>query len=415
MFSTGNVFLIFLCSEENRMDKLKKKSNRIIEQTTLDFQRSLITELPWNERLVGIKGSRGVGKTTMLLQYIKQEYGISTQAMYISLDDFYFTGNTLVDFAEEFISLGGKHLFIDEVHKYPNWSVELKNIYDTYPELKVVFTGSSLLEILNSRSDLSRRALVYSLNGLSFREYLLLSEKIELPQLSLNDILKNHEKLAFKISKTVKPLAYFDQYLRIGYFPFYQGDETLYQKRIQEILNMIIEIELPTLRKTDYSIVSKIKQLLYIISQSVPFKPNVTKLATKINTTRKTILEYINYLTDANVFNSLYKSTHGIGLLQKPEKLFLENTNFMFAVQNQEPNKGSLRETFFYNQLAQNHQLTYPEKGDFLVDENFTFEIGGRNKTGQQLKGVENAFVAADGIDVGVGNKIPLWMFGLLY
>jgi predicted AAA+ superfamily ATPase len=397
------------------MEKLKKKSNRIIEQTKLDFQRSLITELPWNERLVGIKGSRGVGKTTLLLQYIKQEYGISSQAMYISLDELYFTGNTLVDFAEEFISLGGKHLFIDEVHKYPNWSVELKNIYDTFPELKVVFTGSSLLEILNSRSDLSRRALVYSLNGLSFREYLLLSEKIELPQLSLNETLKNHEKLAFEISKTVKPLAYFDQYLRIGYFPFYQGDETLYQKRIQEILNMIIEIELPTLRKTDYSIVSKIKQLLYIISQSVPFKPNVTKLSAKINTTRKTILEYINYLTDANVFNSLYKSTHGIGLLQKPEKLFLENTNFMFAVQNQEPNKGSLRETFFYNQLAQNHQLTYPEKGDFLVDEKFTFEIGGRNKTGQQLKGVENAFVAADGIDVGVGNKIPLWMFGLLY
>ena len=351
----------------------------------------------------------------MLLQYIKQEYGNSTQAMYISLDELYFTGNTLVDFAEEFISLGGKHLFIDEVHKYPNWSIELKNIYDTYPELKVVFTGSSLLEILNSRSDLSRRALVYSLNGLSFREYLLLSEKIELPQLRLNDILKNHETLAVEISKMVKPLAYFDQYLRIGYFPFYQGDETLYQKRIQEILNMIIEIELPTLRNTDYSIVSKIKQLLYIISQSVPFKPNVTKLSAKINTTRKTILEYINYLTDANVFNSLYKSTHGIGLLQKPEKIFLENTNFMFAVQNQEPNKGSLRETFFYNQLAQNHQLTYPVKGDFLVDENFTFEIGGRNKTGQQLKNIENAFVAADSIDIGVGNKIPLWMFGLLY
>ena len=397
------------------MENLIKKSRRLIAQTDLSFQRYLLNDIPWNERLVGIKGSRGVGKTTLILQKLKLLYGDSSEAVYISLDDYYFTTNLLSDFVEEFISYGGKHLFIDEIHKYPNWSIELKNIYDSFPELKVVFTGSSLLEILNSRSDLSRRALTYHLQGLSFREYLQLFEGIKLPQLTLGELLTNHESLALEIISSVKPLKYFDKYLRIGYFPFYNQNETVYQKKLQEIFNLIIEIELPTLRNTDFSITNKIKQLVYIISQSVPFKPNVAKLATKVGSTRKTILEYINYLTDADVFNSLYKDTHGISLLQKPEKLFLENTNYMYALSHNKPNVGNLRETFFYNQLVQNHIVTYPDKADFIIDEKYLFEIGGKDKNTKQIKDLENAFVAADNIEIGFKNKIPLWMFGLLY
>jgi predicted AAA+ superfamily ATPase len=332
------------------MDKLQKKHTDLIEKTSLVFQRYLINKLPWQERLVGIKGSRGVGKTTLLLQYIKKEYGLSNQALYISLDDLYFTVHNLIDFVEEFVAKGGTHLFIDEVHKYNNWSIELKNIYDTYSELRVVFTGSSLLEILNSRSDLSRRALVYNMQGLSFREYLNLNYKIELPTIKLDDLLTNHINIALNFRKKMKPLKYFDTYLKIGYFPFYNENEILYYKQLQEIINMIIEIELPLLRNTDVSIIGKMKQLLYVISQSVPYKPNISALAEKIKINRKTLITYINALNDANILKSLYKSTFGNSLLQKPEKLFLENTNYMYAIKHTTPNIGNVREIIFLNQ-----------------------------------------------------------------
>ncbi|PCJ00916.1 MAG: AAA family ATPase [Flavobacteriales bacterium] len=397
------------------MEKLIKRHLNLIKNTSLSFQRYLINDLPWEEQLVGIKGSRGVGKTTLLLQYIKKNYNTSDKALYISLDDLYFFENKLIDFVEYFVAKGGEHLFIDEVHKYKNWSIELKNIYDIYPNLRVVFTGSSLLEILNSRSDLSRRALVYNMQGLSFREYLNLNTNSDFKPIKLNDLLNNHIDYAMQISKEIKPLKHFDNYLKTGYFPFYNQNEILYYKRLQEIINMIIEIELPLLRQTDLSIVSKIKQLIYVISQSVPFKPNITSLANKIQITRKTLLEYFNYLDDANVFNSIYKSSYGISILQKPEKLFLENPNYLYAIKNDAPNIGSVRETFFLNQLAEQHRITYPDKGDFLVNETYLFEIGGKNKTNKQIENIENAFIAADDIEFGYQNKIPLWLFGFLY
>ncbi len=397
------------------MDALIKRHIDLINQTPQNFQRSLLKQLPWHERLVGIKGSRGVGKTTLLLQYIKQKYGLSLKAIYISLDNLYFSENTLSDFVEDFVARGGEHLFIDEVHKYKNWSVEIKNIYDQYPRLKIVFTGSSLLEILNSRVDLSRRALVYNMQGLSFREFLKFHYKIDIPSVSLEELLKSHTRIALETGKKVKPLKYFDEYLKMGYFPFYDGSEVLYYRRLQEVLNMIIEIELPLLRNTDISIASKIKQMLYVISQSSPFKPNVSALAEKIKTTRKTVLEYIHYLNDANVFNILKKDSFGVSLLQKPEKIYLENTNYMYAILPQRPEKGNLRETFFMNQLGESHRLTYSDKADFMVDDKFTFEIGGKNKNTKQIEGLANAYVAADDIEFGYENKIPLWMFGLLY
>lgn len=397
------------------MEKLRRRHNTLIQQTETLFKRYLIGKLPWEERLIGIKGSRGVGKTTMLLQYIKETYQLDTKALYLALDDLYFTENDLIDLVEEFVSKGGEHLFIDEVHKYKNWSIALKQIHDTYLNLRVVFTGSSLLEILNSRSDLSRRALVYEMQGLSYREFLNLHLNTDFEKLSLIDVLENHIELSANISSKIKPLKEFENYLKVGYFPFYAGNQELYFKRILEVINMILEIELPMLRNTDISIVSKIKQLLYIVSQSVPFKPNITSLANKIQITRKTLLEYLNYLNEAKLFHSIHKNTHGIGALQKPEKLFLDNTNYMFAIMEESPEKGNIRETFFLNQLSQGFAVTYPEHGDFLVENKFTFEIGGKNKTAKQITEIPNSFVAADEIEIGFENKIPLWLFGFLY
>lgn len=397
------------------MEKLRLKHINHVNNTSLAFKRYLLKLLPWQEKLVGIKGARGIGKTTLLLQYIKQNYNLSDKAIYVTLDDLYFSDTKLVDFTEEFVNNGGEHLFIDEVHKYKNWSVALKNIYDTYPKLKVTFTGSSLLEILNSRSDLSRRALVFDMQGLSFREYLNFNLGTTFKVLELKNVLSDHEEIAINIASQIKPIKEFHKYLKTGYFPFYNENDFLYYKQLQEIINMIVEVELPLLRNTDIAIVNKIKQLIYIISQSAPFKPNISALANKIQTTRKTLLEYLIYLSDAGVFKMLHKDSFGISLLQKPEKIFLENTNYLYAIKFASQNIGSVRETFFLNQLSQNHQVTYPQIGDFLVDKKNLFEIGGKNKNTHQIKSQENAFIASDDIEIGYKNKIPLYLFGFLY
>lgn len=397
------------------MDEIVKRHNALINNVKLNFKRSIIKNIPWNEQLIGIKGSRGVGKTTLLLQYIKSTYGFSNDALYVSLDDPYFYNHRLLDFADDFVAKGGKQLFIDEVHKYPNWAIEIKKIYDYSPDLKVVFTGSSLLEILNARADLSRRALAYNLQGLSFREFLEFKYNIKIQAFSLDDILTNHLEIAIQVGKHVKPLKYFGEYLRAGYFPFYNNNEVLHFSRLSEIINMIIELELPVLRKVDVSKIPKIKLLLAIISKIAPFKPNITTLANKIGISRNSLLEYISGLSDADIINSIYKNSFGTSLLQKPDKLYLENTNYMFAIVSAEPNIGNLRETFFLNQLSYIHNVTYPERGDFMVDEKFLFEIGGKTKTQKQIAGIDNAFIAADNIELGYNNTIPLWLFGFLY
>jgi predicted AAA+ superfamily ATPase len=397
------------------MEQLLKRHLNLITQTEFGFERYLLNKLPWNQRLLGVKGARGVGKTTMFLQYIKKNYGVSTKALYVSLDNLYFTENKLSDLVEGFVNKGGEHLFLDEVHKYPNWSVELKNIYDNYPTLKVAFTGSSLLEILNARADLSRRALVFELQGLSFREYLKFRHSIDLEVISLEDLLTNHTQLALDIHAQFKPLSYFESYLQFGYYPFYQENSMFYYKQLQEIITMILEIELPLLRKTETQLIFKVKQLLYIISQSVPFKPNISTLATKIQVTRKTVMDTLVYLSDAGILNLIYKDQFGISLLQKPEKIYLENTNFAYALSGNEPNIGNIRETFFLNQISEQHRVMYHERADFTVNEKYVFEIGGKNKTKSQIKGIEHSFIIQDDIAFGVENTIPLWMFGLLY
>ena len=397
------------------MFEQSKRHIALIKGVDMSFKRSLINELPWDERLIALKGSRGVGKTTMILQYIKTRYKTGREALYISLDDPYFYNKSLIEFVDGFVAQGGEHIFIDEVHKYPNWAIDIKKIYDFNPKLKIVFTGSSLLEILNSKADLSRRALSYTLQGLSFREFLNFRYGYKFEEITLENIIKNHAEIALEITDKIKPLKYFGEYLRIGYFPFFDKDEMLYKKRLFEIINMILEMELPTLRKVEISKVPKLKQLLYIISQAVPFKPNISTLASKISISRNSLLEYIYSMVDADILNSIHKNNFGVSLLQKPDKLFLSNTNYIYALSEKEPNIGSIRETFFLNQLSNAHSLTYPEQGDFLIDKKYTFEIGGKSKTKKQISEIENAFIAIDDIEFGVGNTIPLWLFGFMY
>ncbi|TVR41331.1 MAG: AAA family ATPase [Cryomorphaceae bacterium] len=398
------------------LEQLYAQHNKLVKSTSVKFVRSLMGEINWNARLIGIKGPRGVGKTTLLLQYIKLKSGKQAHALlYVSMDSILLANCTLMDLVDSFEKYGGKILFVDEVHRYPNWSEELKNIYDAYPDLKIVFTGSSLLDILNARADLSRRAVVYELQGLSFREYLALQTGEEPVRISLTDALNHHHEVVPEIIQSIKPLAHFGNYLAHGYFPFYYEQPDLYYMKLREVVNMILEIELPLLRGVDISYVHRIKQLLYILSQSVPFVPNVSGLSAKMGMQRITLLSYLHYLDEVKLTRNLFKETKGISKLQKPLKIYPDNTNLMYALSGEGINTGSLRETFFANQLSYSHRLQYPGKGDFLVDERYTFEIGGKGKDFMQLEGIQEAYIAADNIEYGFKNKIPLWLFGFLY
>jgi len=398
------------------MERLIEKHQRRIAFTQTDFVRSIMHEINWQARLIGIKGARGVGKTTLILQYIKLNFGkMPEKALYVSLDNIWFSKNSLSELADKFVKKGGTHLFLDEVHKYPDWSVELKNIYDDYPELSIVFTGSSLLEILNARADLSRRAIVYTLQGLSFREYLNLTNQTNFEAYTLNDILENHSDISNHIVKQIKPLQFFAQYLKAGYYPFFLEQADLYFQRLEEVVNLILEIELPQLKQLNLAYLPKIKQLLYIIAVSAPFTPNISKLSERIGINRETLLSYLWYLNQAQLIANIYRDSKGITRLQKPDKLFLENTNLMFALSSDAINTGNMRETFFVNQLKYQYRVEIAEQADFFIDNRYTIEIGGKAKGRRQIKDLENAFIAADDLEFGYENKIPLWLFGFLY
>jgi uncharacterized protein len=387
---------------------------KLRRRVQLDFQRGLIEEINWENRLIGITGARGVGKTTLLLQYLKRNFSdTDTSVLYVSLDHLWFSTHSLVDLADQFSKSGGKLLVLDEVHKYPNWSRALKNIYDFYPELKVVFTGSSLLEILNSAADLSRRAVIYRLRGLSFREYLNFELGLNLDPFKLEDLIENHSSLSLGITAQVRPFQYFGQYLRTGYYPFYRESGELYEQQLRSVVNLILEVELPQLRKFDVAYIPKIKQLLSILADSVPFIPNVSKLSQKIGINRTTLLSYFHFLHESSLTVNLFQSNEGISLLQKPEKLYLDNPNLAFAL-GQKVDVGNLRETFFLNQVSYSHELNLPSQGDFLIDRTWIIEVGGPGKEATTF-GKENFYVAADGIETGIGKRIPLWLFGFLY
>ncbi len=398
------------------MEQLFEKYQQKLQYTSTTIIRSIMNDIDWNSRLIGIKGARGIGKTTLLLQYIKIHLKEEQdKALYVSLDNIWFSNHSLVELVDYFVKREGKYLFLDEVHKYPNWSQELKNIYDDFPTLKVVFTGSSLLEILNARADLSRRAIVYKMQGLSFREFIAFETGLLLDSYSLEEVLENHVEISKTVLSKIKPLPLFELYLKQGYYPFYKENPELYGSILMEIINMSLEIELPLLRKVDLGYVYKIKQLLLIISESVPFVPNTTKLSEKMGIVRGTLLLYLHYLDEIGITRNLNKESGGVSKLQKPNKIFLDNPNLMYAIAPKSNNIGNRRESFFANQLGYQHALSYVEQTDFLVDNDYYFEIGGKSKNTKQIRELTNAFIAADDIEFGYNNTIPLWLFGFLY
>jgi uncharacterized protein len=370
----------------------------------------------WSSRMIGIKGARGVGKSTLLLQYIKLHLMEELQyTLYVNLDNIYFYNHTVLDLADQFHKAGGKYLFLDEVHKYPDWAVEIKNIYDLYPKMHIVFTGSSMLEIINAKADLSRRVIIYTMQGLSFREYLSIKIGQNLPIWTLDDILNYHTRLTLDITSIVSPLSHFQNYLVSGYYPFFIEDELGYVSKIQQVIQLSIEIELPQLRGVKVSSIHHLKQLLSIIAQSVPMTPNVSKISSHIGINRDTVVHYLYYLQEAGIVQLIYYNNDHLSSLQKPDKLLIENTNIQYALAASNMNIGSMREIFFTNQTRVKHQINLSSFVDYTLDNKYHFEVGGKGKDKKQLKDNKNTYIVRDDTEHGAGNAIPLWAFGFLY
>ncbi|MGB0888435.1 MAG: ATP-binding protein [Vicingaceae bacterium] len=383
-------------------------------QINIRFKRYLFHSIDLGNRLIAIKGARGTGKTTLLLQLAK-ELLPKTTTLYISLDHIYFYEKKLYDLAKQFEQFGGTHLLLDEVHKYPNWSREIKLIYDNFPNLSVIFTSSSMLEIYKSESDLSRRAVSYNLKELSFREFIAFETQKELPTYSLSQILENHNEIAQNILDEIKPLPLFEKYLKIGGYPYYKENEEYFTQKLLNTINLIIEIDINAVENLNYETVIKLKKLLKTVATSVPFTPNITKLSSLVGLSRNSLVSALKMLERAGLVNEIYKRTKGIGVLTKPEKLYLNNSNLIYALANENANIGNVRETFVLNQLKGIHTVNLPETGDFLIDEKITIEVGGKSKSQKQIATTQNAYIAKDQIEIGFNNIVPVWLFGFLY
>ena len=396
------------------MDRLYSFQANLLKATDNNFSRSLFKNINWKQRMVGIRGLRGTGKTTMLLQYLK--FHLKEKGLYVSADHPYFYDNSLLDLVDQFEKDGGAVMLIDEIHKYPRWSTELKNIYDGYPGLRIIFTASSALEIQKGEADLSRRVITYELAGLSFREYLEFEHELKFSTLSLDAILKNKEDFTQEMLQHLKPLPLFKKYLSNGYFPFSKEDtQAEFSIKLNQVINTVLESDLAAIEQYTASNVVSIKKLLGIISESVPFTPNISALATKMKLGRDTVNNFLLQLERGRLLNLLHQQTKGVAALQKPDKIYLENTNLSYALKNA-PDVGSLRETFFLNQLKNaGHQVGLPKAGDFIIDGKWTVEIGGKTKESKQIKSVKNSFLVLDDIESSYQNRIPLWAFGFLY
>ena len=396
------------------MDQIQAKSAKKLTSVTSNLKRYLHHQIDWKSRLIGIKGARGAGKTTLVLQHLATHPASIQDKLYVSLDDLYFSENSLVSLADAFAKQGGKILVLDEVHRYQQWSQEIKNIYDDHPDLQVIFTGSSMIHINQSKADLSRRAMVYELRGLSFREYLNLSVKKDYSSITMDELLKDHTSIAASVSSDLKPLRFFKEYFLYGYYPYSLEGPNLYAEKLTNTLLVSLENDLPALYEVQYSTIVKIKQLLAIVSESVPFKPNVAKLSERVGATRNSLNTYFHYLHDLRAITLLTAASKGISQLQKPEKIFLYHPNLHHAL-SAKPETGAMRESFFVNQVSAVLPVHYSPEANFLVDKQWTFEVGGPDKTLQQIKGIKLAYIAADGIEIGFNQKIPLWLFGFLY
>ena len=389
--------------------------HRKLAATELKFKRYLHGQINWDVRLLGIKGARGVGKTTMLLQHIKETAGNLDEVFYVSLDNMWFQTHSILELVEFLYTRGVTRIYFDEVHKYPNWTVLLKNLYDNYPDLHIVYTGSAMLAIDHSKSDLSRRQSLYTLHGLSFREYLEYEGILSMQPMTLGELLENHIGYAMVITSKIKVLKHFGQYLDSGYYPYYKEAGKDYLMRIGEVSQLVIDSDIPAVEETiTYTTRQKIKKLLMVIAENVPLEPNISKLAASLESTRDQTLKMLYWLDRAALLRLLTDKTKDYKHLTGPKKIYLDNTNLMNAL-GSKISKGTLRETFFANQAGAVSSLLMPKQGDFLADGKYLFEVGGQQKTFNQIADQPDSYLAIDDIEVGNGNRIPLWLFGFLY
>lgn len=389
------------------MEKLFEYSNKLIKETDAGFLRYMYDEINWQSRMIGLIGPRGVGKTTLVLQYIKQNLN-PTETLYVTAEDFYFVDNRITELVDTFVKYGGKYLFIDEIHKYKDWAKELKLIYDYHKDLKVVFTGSSVLDIKKGTSDLSRRAIIYNMQGLSFREYLKLLHNISANTYSLEEILQHKVEIA----EMDCPLPLFADYLKRGYYPFVLEEH--FDIRLGQIINQTLENDIPMYANMNVATGRKLKQLLAIISKSAPFKPNMSKIAELLSASRNNISDYCLYIEEAGMIAQLRDNTGGIRGLGKVAKIYLDNTNLIYSLAEDTSNIGNIRETFFLNQMRVKHDVFTSPVSDFMIADK-TFQVGGKNKGQKQIKEIENGYIVKDDIENGFLNIIPLWQLGLTY
>ncbi len=395
------------------MEHLIALFNKKLANTSLVFKRYIYDEINWNNQLIVIKGGKGVGKTTLILQHIKEAFDDYTKALYVSLDHIWFSNHSLLELTERFCAYGGTHLFLDEVHKYENWQTEVKNIYDFYPELHIVATGSSMLRLEGAvKGDLSRRARQYDMQGMSFREFLEFEKQIKFPKKTLDEILKDHSYLSAQLTAGIKILPHFKDYLQHGYYPFYKISHDGFIERLQSVVDSVIEVDIPAVSNIEYSTVRKMKRLVQLMASSSPYTPNITTLCKQLESSRNNVLKMLDMADKADIMRQLFTS-EGFGSMVKPSKVLFNNSNLAYAFSG--TNIGTVRESFFASQLSVAHELTMPDAGDFCVDNRYIFEIGGRKKGFSQIKDMPGSYVAADDMEIGGGNKIPLWLFGLLY
>ena len=388
--------------------------HRKLAATDLRFKRYLYGRINWNVRLIGIKGARGVGKTTLLLQHIKETFSTLDEVLYVSLDNMWFNNHSLEELVEFLYAHGVVNIYFDEVHKYKNWPQLLKNFYDNYPDLNIVYTGSAMLAIDNSETDLSRRQSLYTLNGLSFREYLEYEGVAAVPAVTLKELLDAHTGYAMKVVSKIKVLKCFDDYLSRGYYPYYQESGDDYLMRVAEVARLVIDSDIPAVEDITYTTIQKIKKLLMVIAENVPLEPNINKLSAELESTRDQTLKMLYLLDRAALLCLLTDKVKDYKHLTGPKKVYLNNANLMYALSGN-LSESTLRKTFFANQVGAVATLTMPKQGDFMADGKYLFEVGGSRKTFGQIADLPNSFLALDGIETGSGNRIPLWMFGCLY
>lgn len=389
--------------------------NRKLAATDLTFKRYLYEQINWNVRLLGIKGARGVGKTTLLLQHIKENFDNLETVFYVSLDNLWFQNHNVGELVEFLYTHGVNHIYFDEVHKCPNWTTLIKNIYDSYPDLNIVYTGSAMLAIDNSVADLSRRQTLYTLHGLSFREYLEYEGLLVLAPCPLEDLLANHTGMAMEVTSKIKVLKHFEQYLRNGFYPYYKEVGKDYAMRVGEVAQLVIDSDIPSVEESiTYVTRQKIKKLLMVIAENVPLEPNISKLCNSLESTRDQTLKMLYWLDRAALLCLLSDKAKDYKHLTGPKKIYLNNTNLMNALGNS-VSKGTERETFFANQVGAVADLLIPKKGDFMANGRYLFEVGGAQKTFDQIADLPDSYLAIDNVEVGVGNRIPLWLFGCLY